>query len=231
MYRVHIGIIAAVVAASGYASEVSINDCMLNGLKGVSGDIAASLVRKSCEGKQEEHRRATVAALRQEYGELISRDSVQLSEPVGADVNGLATVAVTNRTNAPGKTLTYAKLVTYANNGAGNCDGSRAPVWHSYKLTLKPGSTAKLIFPSGGPTPCVFIETVRGKPPTWRDISLAGSVKPMPADVLDAYREFDPPAPTPVAAPAPAARSIYDELAHSTPLAAPAASRPKRPSK
>jgi hypothetical protein len=190
-----IGAIAATAVAPSYA-DYSLSDCILNGLKGVSSDVAARFVRKACEDKQEDHRHQLLNGLKQEYGDKIDTASVVESKAYWVETANSKSIEITNVGKFPERTITYIDLSVLP-----ACEYSQK-VLYSYKLTLTPTSSIKLVFPSNSETICTSIKTVRGKPTTWKDFSLSGSVMPLDknpfADVETAVSE-------PIALPAPLA--------------------------
>lgn len=178
-----IGTIAASsIVAPCHANGFSLNDCILNGVKGVSSDVAARLVRKACEDKQEEHRQQRGNALKQEYGELIDTASVVKAKFFNTESAGFASIEITNSARSPERTLTYVKLSVMPAAGDNQpCDPQRE-ARYSYKLTLKPGTSINLVFPSDAKAICTSIEAARGRPTAWKDFSLSGSVKPLDKD-------------------------------------------------
>lgn len=180
-----IGTIVTSISAPCYANDFSLSDCIINGLKGVSSDVAARLVRVACKEKQEEHRKEMMRALEQEYGDELDTTSIVMADHFATETTDSASIEITNPTKLPENTLTYVKLSVMPAAGENKpCDQSRKTMY-SYKLTLKPGDSIKLVFPIDAEAICTSIDAARGRPSAWQDFSLLGSVKPLDKDPFD----------------------------------------------
>lgn len=193
----------AVAIIQDCAFAFSMNDCILEGMKGVSSDIAARMVKQACEEKANEARQKNVAALVKEFGDPIAPESVSLAANYSRESGRHVSIQATNNVKNGDQTIRYIKL-SVAPVEDGFCATWKRTVF-AYKLTLTPGSSIKL--QASAPNTedvCFEILAVRGTSAGWSDFSIAGTIEPMGKDPFaDAFPERRAPAPAPAAAPAP----------------------------
>ncbi len=174
--------IALNLVAVTAAHSFDLNDCIINGMKGVSSDVAARQVRFACEQKNTAFKQARMECLMTDFGEPLELDTlvepenyIEIAEP------GFYSKKYLNSSNE--KAVTFVRLeVMPAQGGPGTaCDVSKRRV-HAYKVMLKPRGIIKLIFPSSQPSNCVSRLVVIGRAPSWSDVSFSLSVKPTDKD-------------------------------------------------
>lgn len=178
----HFAALAIALSISLGASAASFNDCILDGLKGVSSNVAAWMIKKACEEKQEADRLSRLASLAREYGDTLAEGSVELSEDYELENPGIGMFAVTNRTSAPRRSVTYLRLIV-----APIEEGGHICSWHharsyAYSLKLKPAATKLVRVLIDSKHVCARVKEVRGREPSLFDISLASPEIPMPRD-------------------------------------------------
>lgn len=159
------------------AVALDMDDCVLNGLKGVNSDAAASMVRQSCEYKVANQRRQQLST---RYGDKID-EKLTLSNWDSDYANKTVKVTVKNDLQ---QTVTYAELSITAPMANGSCpypDNRK----HLYAIKLKPESKVVLVVPGGnsliskdGRSSCISVIAVRGREPSILDVSV-GAVEPL----------------------------------------------------
>lgn len=180
------------IGQKSLAKEPSYEDCLLQGLKGVSSDAAARLVKMACEGKERDSQKRAIESLTKEFGELIDIDSIKMEEHFNIESKGFSSIQITNSLQNPKEIITYVSLRVYPAEGLNkSCDHSKG-INHSYKLSLKSGSSILLVFPSTSPSICPQIESARARESHWKDFSLSGTVKPMAKDPFSDKSLFPP---------------------------------------
>lgn len=171
------GIAGAALGVHLGAAALDVDDCVLNGLKGVNSDAAARMVRQSCENKVVNQKRQQLST---KYGGKI--DEKLALDNWDVDYAN-KTVKVTVRNDLQ-QTVTYAELSISSPMGNGSCP---YPVnrKHLYAVKIKPGSRVVLVVPGGtsliskdGRTSCIFVYAVRGREPSMLDVSV-GAVEPL----------------------------------------------------
>jgi len=108
------GIAVAALGVHLGAKATDVDDCVLNGLKGVNSDVAARMVRQSCENKVADQRRQKNAA---KYGEKID-ERLTLSNWDSDYAKNAVKVTVTNDLR---QTVTYAELSISLPMSNGSC--------------------------------------------------------------------------------------------------------------
>lgn len=158
------------------AAALDVDDCVLNGLKGVNSDAAARMVRQSCENKVANQRRQQIS---EKYGEKIDEKLAYVKWDT--DYNkGLVNVTLKNELL---QTVTYAELSISQPLAKGECPYSDSRK-HLYAVKLKPGSSVVLIVPDGKSLVskngqiCISSRAVRGRAPSVLDVSI-GAVSPL----------------------------------------------------
>jgi hypothetical protein len=191
------GITAVAMGVHLGAAALDVDDCVLNGLKGVNSDAAARMVRQSCENKVASQKRQQILA---KYGEGIDANltHVQWDHYASDDLK------VTLKNELP-KTVTYVELSISKPKPNGECP---YPVSRKYlyEVRAKPGSRLALIVPNGAALVskegnlCTTSKALRGREPNILDVSI-GAVMPLSDSQLDSinralderYAANDPP--------------------------------------
>lgn len=185
--RILFAALATTVLQSAPCFAFSINDCILEGMKGISSDAAARAVTKACEEKREDARQKSIAALTKEYGEPIDPSLVAKAKNYSAESSGKASIQITNHALSPERTIRYVNLSVSPTDANGHCNPWDKKTY-AYKLMLPPSSSTQLTFPMpgfGGSSVCTEIITARAALKTWKDISIAGAANPMEKDPFD----------------------------------------------
>lgn len=186
------------------AQSFSYDDCILQGLKGVSSDAAARIIRQSCENKRTEFHRQADKKINDEYGADDNTSILEdYSKGYSLQSGGYASNEYKNISNDQSKLISYVKLAVQAIDKNGYCDYSTTK-YYSYKTSIKPGATASLFFkvPSSKSI-CINVTAVKTKPYKWNEFSLTSSFKPLDMDPFENTGMFIPAAPAPAPAPAP----------------------------
>lgn len=174
------GVVALIAHGAAGAGEV--DDCILNGLKGVSSDAAARIVKQACERK--------VAAARADrlinkYGAKVD---VQLSVE---DWNRWASTGLrATLRNTSSLTATLVEVSLSKPDSQGKCTAPPARK-ELYGVKIRPGSNGTFLVrdissvmdKTGGI--CIDAIMVRGRQPSTFDVSV-GSVEPYSASEIDA---------------------------------------------
>lgn len=191
--------VALLILAPTHSMAFDVNDCILEGLRGVTSDRAAAYINKACLAKQEAYRQQQMQLLTQEYGESIRPDYVLVGDYV-AESEGVGSVQVTFASEMAAKVLGYVAL-SVAVGGGGWCkfdfETNALETTYVYKLAVKPGGSARLIFPYKAGGACVQIAAARARKSTWREVSTSSPVKPLEKDPF-ADSVLFPPRPTPL---------------------------------
>lgn len=158
-----------------------LNDCIINGMKGVSSDVAARQVRYACDQKHQELKRQRQDELSIEFGEPVDVVTFEMDKYTNIEEPGFNSMRYTNK--SPDKTVTFVRLeVVPAPDGPGtSCDVSKRRVY-AYKVTMKPRTDVKLIYPASASSNCLTPLVVLGRTPSWKDVSFSSSVKPIDKD-------------------------------------------------
>lgn len=170
------------IVSTGLAhAAFDVNDCIINGMKGVSSDRAAAQIRYACDQKNKSYKQQLRDELAMEFGEILSIENLDMEKHTNAEDTGFNSTRFTNK--SPDKTVTYVLLeLVPAPGGLGtSCDSTQRRT-HSYKVTVKPGAAIKLVYPNPTPFYCLSVMAVMGRPPSWKDISFSASAKPSAKD-------------------------------------------------
>lgn len=169
-------IVWATVQIPSYAEDL--DTCLINGLKGVSSDMAAKMVRQACENRVGAQRKQQLAA---KYGERVDVELDHMQTVYDRAISASkVTFAVKNNSQ---QTVLYAELGMSAPTGKGDCPWTHTRKW-LYQVKIKPDATALLVVPDGaslfdkaGRT-CMTARAVRAREPSLLDISF-GVVEPL----------------------------------------------------
>jgi hypothetical protein len=172
---------AGLTLAFGSAHSFDLNDCIINGMKGVSSDLAARAVNNACNQKQRAFKDARMVQLVKEYGEPLDVEMLEADRHYVVEGPGLYSMRFLNKSSE--KTVTFIRLeVVPAPGGPGtDCDTTKRRVY-AYKVTVKPLASIKIIYPSVVPSNCVSTRVALGRTPTWKDVSFSSSAKPIDKD-------------------------------------------------
>jgi hypothetical protein len=168
------------------AHAFNLNDCIINGMKGVGSDVAAAQVRYACNQKRLEARKLRLAALSKEYGEALETESIEQASSFGTEQTGLHSLQVKNKNRDTVVTLLRLEVVPVSDNPfdkfapgyvGPKCDKSKSRTY-AYSVTLKAFGTLKLVYPSTAQSECLSIVSALGRAASWRDVSFSSSAKP-----------------------------------------------------
>ena len=176
-YKLVFIFLAAINSGSTWA--FSLNDCIINGMKGVSSDIAARQIRWACQQKYDEFKRQRLQELARDFGEAVEADSVEQAKYWMPEDAGFHSMEFTNKSTE--KAITYIRLTVAPALKDAPCDYLKQRV-HSYKITVKPQTKVKLIYPSSAPSECINPDVILARPASWKDISFSSSAKPLEKD-------------------------------------------------
>lgn len=157
------------------------NDCIINGMKGVSSDMAARQVRYACDQKFKKHKQQRLEQLAKEFGDVVDVDTVEAGKFYQVEEPGFYSILYTNKSAE--RTVSFLRVeVVPAPGGAGTtCEMSKRRVF-AYKVSVKPGASIKLVYPSAYPANCVTPLVVLARVPSWKDISFSSSARPSEKD-------------------------------------------------
>ena len=162
--------ILSVLSPSVFAFDL--NDCIINGMKGVSNDTAARQIRNACDQKSKEEKRKVLEKLSKEYGDIIDNEFFH------NELRGDSKARYRNESND--KVITFVRLAVWPRpDGAGTPCQPDGRTDYFFKPGLKPRGFIQLDYPFSTPTDCRAIWAVMGRTSTWTDISLFSSVSPI----------------------------------------------------
>lgn len=158
-----------------------LNDCIINGMKGVSSDTAARQVRYACDQKNLSHKQQLQDELLKEFGEVLDTETLEKDKYFKVEEPGFNSIRYTNK--SADKTVSFVRLEVVPAPGGPEtlCDMSKRRVY-AYKVTMKPHADVKLIYPSSATSNCLNALVVLGRPPSWKDVSFSSSAKPVDKD-------------------------------------------------
>lgn len=173
------------LAVSAHAQQ-SVDDCIISGMRGVSSDVAAKMVKQACDRKAYE---AVYTAHGAIGAHELKVDGFEFKD-------GGLVVQVKNTTAS---TVTVLSLYAQRPEGTkGSCQGGSNSEKFVYKAKLKPDSTLKLQFPSlemiSNGEVCLSATSRLARPSRWDDVSLGrGPVSPIASKdleaIVDAYSQ------------------------------------------
>lgn len=177
------GVFVVALAAHGVATSGEVDDCVLNGLKGVNSDAAARMVRQACESK--------VAAARADR--VIAKYGMRSFEPMEVlswAQGGGGSKAQTSIRNTSDLTAILLEVALSTPDGQGNCTNSRTRK-ELYRIKLNPRATG--VFMLGDVTTvvdkkgvlCIDATLVRGREPSAFDFNM-GAYEPLSAREVEA---------------------------------------------
>lgn len=159
-------------------SDFDINDCIINGLKGVASDAAAEMVKVACERKQQERPEWKTEQYRKQLGTVASVDILEIVElSTNAEI-GFHSLFVKNVD--PERTITFLRIkATPAPIAGKECDYLQSK-FETFRVTIPPGSSTKLLYPNrGGQESCVVLVTVFS-----RDVATTDKPSQIPVKAL-----------------------------------------------
>lgn len=169
------------LSAAAHSAAFDMNDCVINGMKGVSNDLAAREVRLACNQKNKEYRNQLTENLLKEYGQDLGSNTLEQVKAENAPTVGFQSATFVN------KNTTH--TVTLIRIGIGESSASTCFGWKlrtlAFRVTMKPLSKLQLVYPSSAPDSCVQVTNVLGRPLSpWKDIAVFSTVKPTDRDPL-----------------------------------------------
>ena len=179
MFRLPLTVLLLALSCAVHGFDV--NECILQGMKGVNSDAAARGVYLACQQKLTALERERQEAFAKESGEAVAPSIVTLDQHF-VERPGFNSMAAMNR--SADKVVTYIRIsVTTSENG--KCDGLMqymAPDY-AYQVIIPPGETVRLVYPAGD---CIDVELVYARPRKWADRfhSVVEKVQPLPGDPL-----------------------------------------------
>jgi len=161
------------ISTVAFASEL--DDCILNGLRGVNSDVAARMVRQACESKDKSNRAAQLVA---KYGDWVDADLpvVDWTRSGGASADGL--IAKLNNTSQ--KTVLYVELSVGATELSGSCPSRKDyPNKFLFRVRMKPEASGTFLIPNAGSfidwkkPLCLTARAVRSRTPSPLDVNFS----------------------------------------------------------
>ena len=151
--------------------DQSVDDCILNGMRGVNNDTSARLIKQSCENKYREN-------FYREFGEITNKE-LKIEKWASDGKNITATVF-----NTFDQTITLATILVSVVDVNGACSSYKNFV---YKTKLKPDSSGKFVIPASelinkkGEI-CLTVYSRLARTSQWNDFSVLSS---LPVSDLD----------------------------------------------
>ena len=169
--------------------QFSKSDCIINGVKGATAPNAVNAVTQACEAKERAFKAGKLRRLTEDFGQSLDVKTIALATGYDHADGGYLSIAVTNVSAAPQRTVKYIRLGIWTSLSQDlPCDGSSG-VTYAYQTTLKPGRSVRLLYPPNGARYfCHEVSIVRGTDPSWSDVSLSDNIKPLDHDP---FEEFD----------------------------------------
>ena len=138
------------------------------------------MVRHACGEKLQAYKAEQMARLRKEYGEPVDISMAELATSFQSAGTGKHSIEVTNKESA--RVLTLIRLqITPAPGPGTNCDPARNQVY-AYKTLVKPGRSAKLVYPAIAESYCIAILSAYAKQSSWLDVAFSSTINPLPVD-------------------------------------------------
>lgn len=163
------------------AHAFDVNDCIINGMKGVSSDVAARLVRVACDQKLKIFKEQESTKLAAIYGDTINPELIVPASSFEFVTMRIHSLKFTNKTDM---TLLYVRIeVAPASAPGAPCDPEKVRIF-AYKTTVKPGAAVNLVYPAATSSECVVATVARGRTSSWKDVSFSTSIKPEEKDPL-----------------------------------------------
>jgi len=177
------GLVALI--AHGAVGAGGVDDCILNGLKGVSSDAAARMIKQACESKVTA---ARADRLIKKYG-----DKVNVQLPVEGWNSWASTGLRAVLRNASSLTATLVEVSFSKPDSKNNCTAPPSKK-ELYRVKIKPGSNGTFlvrdvtsVIDKTGAI-CIDAIMVRGRQPSTLDVSI-GSFEPYSANEIDVINE------------------------------------------
>ena len=174
-----------------YANNIDdraiVSDCIINGMKGVSSDAAASMIRTACENRASALKRDRDLQNQREYGTSVAENAIEVtpSRRAGSVADRLV---VSNVRGRPDAVITYVSFNVSSMTKGGQCYGEDMRL--AYKMSLPSNSSVQLqipaFYPAESPGVCAKIVEVKAKPSTWSDsmrsLTSIGEIAPLKVD-------------------------------------------------
>lgn len=164
-------------------NNFDVNDCIIDGMKGVASDAAAKMIKEACERKQQERPEWKADQYRKQLGAVASIDTLNIiGLSTDAEV-GFHSLVVRN--DDPERMVTFVRIkATPAPIAGKDCDFLQTK-FETFRVAIRPGASAKLLYPSrGGQESCVMLVTVFAREPAETDTISLIPVKALPRDPL-----------------------------------------------
>lgn len=173
--------------ASSVDDQLSVNDCVISGMKGVSNDVAASIIRTACESKSKALRRERDLQNQMEYGASVSTNDIE-AVPTRSAGSITDRLLISNVRGRPDAVITYVSFNISSMTKAGQCGGEDMRL--AYKVSLPARKSVALqipaFYPAESPGVCATVIEVRAKPSTWSDslknLTSIGEIAPLKVD-------------------------------------------------
>lgn len=117
--------------SSGSAWAFSLDDCIIEGMKGVSSNYAAKQIELACKRKHDEYERQRLQELEKEFGEVVKNDLVEATGYLRTEGAGFRSMEFTNKSTD--KTVTYIRLAVIPALKDISCDSL---LWQAQNLSL-----------------------------------------------------------------------------------------------
>lgn len=169
------------------ASAFDLNDCIINGMKGVSSDVAARQVRYACDQKQRAYVAERQLKFEQEFGEALDTELLELATHFELAGAGKHSIQVTSKESSKAVTLIRLEVAPTPAGPGKACDPTKSRVF-AYKVMLKPTQKVRLVYQSAGDSNCISVVSANARPAKWSDVAFSSSADPMPKDPLEEPR-------------------------------------------
>ena len=172
------------ICFSAHAQKVfDVNDCIIDGLKGVANDAAAKMVKEACERKAQERPEWKVEQYRKQLGTVVNSDILEIFGLSTDEEIGFHSFLARN--TDPVRTVTFLRIkATPAPIAGKECDFLQTK-FETFRVTIQPGAIAKLLYPNrGGQESCVMLITVFARDSAPTDKPSLAPVKALPRDPL-----------------------------------------------
>jgi hypothetical protein len=167
--------------------DFDVNDCIIDGMKGVASDAAAKMIKEACERKQQERPEWRVEQYMKQLGKVVDANSLTITALSTDEEAGFHSLVVRN--NDPDRIVTFIRIkATPAPIAGKECDYLQTK-FEVFRVAIRPGGSAKLLYPNrGGQESCVVLVTVFARQPEKTDIPSLAPVKALSRDPLSVER-------------------------------------------
>lgn len=172
------------ISLSAHAQkDFDVNDCIIDGMKGVASDAAAKMIKEACERKQQERPEWKVEQYRKQLGKVADVDTLKITELSTDAEIGFNSMVVRN--DDPDRLVTFIRIkATPAPIFGKECDYLQTK-FETFRVAIRPGASARLLYPNrGGQESCVMLVTVFAREPATTDMPSLVPVKALTRDPL-----------------------------------------------